>query len=328
MADGDYPSLTFQQTLAENVESLPRRALTHLLVAAAYLFAVAHTTGVGLLPSIVAAGICAMGVLGVRRRHVADVVLPFVVFAAFYHWLGWLGPTVTARGVHVFLPYWYDKAVFGIGDFGNRVSCNELFATNHAPAVDFITGLAYLSFLPCACAFAAYLALVDRRRAGVRRARRFAWTFLGVNVAGFVTYLLCPVAPPWYVATHGFGPVNPAAHASPAALVRWDAMTGIPYFSRFYGQATEVFGALPSMHCAYPTLLMLFAWEMRCKRLTLALLGYQILMCFSAVYLQHHYVTDAVAGITYAFVGYAVGRAVASILPLASLRAETGPRSA
>jgi membrane-associated phospholipid phosphatase len=103
-------------------------------------------------------------------------------------------------------------------------------------------------------------------------------------------------------------------------------MTGIPCFDRFYGQASEGFGALPSMHCAYPMLLMLFAWEMRCKSLTVALLAYQILMAFSAVYLQHHYVTDVIAGILFALLGYALGRAVASTLPAVRLTSGPSPR--
>jgi membrane-associated phospholipid phosphatase len=110
------------------------------------------------------------------------------------------------------------------------------------------------------------------------------------------------------VASHGFGPVDAAAAPSPAALVRWDAMTGIPYFKHFYAQSSDVFGAMPSMHCAYPMLLLLYARELARPRLVAALILFQLVMCFSAVYLQHHYMTDVLAGTAFAVLAYRLER--------------------
>lgn len=325
MPEGDNGSLLIQKLVPANGDLFTRRARVHLLAAACYLVLAARTGGVGVLPVAVAAMLLIAGLAGARHRHAADVALPFALFAALYHGLGWIRPDVAARGVHVFFPYWFDKTVFGVAGLAGfagladsaglagPLSCNELFAIHHLPSIDFVTGVAYLSFLPCVVAFATCLFLFDRCPTGLLRARRFGWTFLGVNAAGFATYYLCPVAPPWYVAAHGFGPVDVATRASPAALARWDAMTGIPYFDRFYAQATEVFGALPSLHCAYPMLLVLFAWELRRPRLVLALVAYELLMSFSAVYLQHHYVTDVVAGVLYAAAGYGIGCLVAHV---------------
>ena len=234
--------------------------------------------------------------------------LPFALFAMAYFTLGSLRSFVVARGVHVEWPYLYDKAVFGIGSFGERLSLNELFARHHWPVVDLITGCAYLSYIYVVLAFAAYLALVDGTRTGRQRARAIGWTFFGVNVAASVTYLLVPVAPPWYVSSHGFGPVDAATGGNPAALTRWDAMTGIPYFREFYSHATDVFGAMPSMHCAYPMLLLLYVRELGRPGLLVAMVAFWGLMCFSAVYLQHHYVSDVIVGTLYAWLGYGLER--------------------
>ena len=139
-----------------------RLVAAHLLAAAAYLLIAARTTGIELVPILVALTIVVSGFLVGERRRWAEVAMPFVAFAACYHWLGWLRPAVALNGgVHVFYPYWLDKTLFGVGGLNHRLSCNEIFAARHTPVVDFITGLAYLSFLPCVFAFALYLAFFD-----------------------------------------------------------------------------------------------------------------------------------------------------------------------
>jgi membrane-associated phospholipid phosphatase len=230
--------------------------------------------------------------------------LPFALFGLAYDALRLARSSVVARGVHVFWPYWFDKTAFGVGTLRERRSLNELFAAHHWPAVDLITGLSYLAYIHVVLVFAAFLTVTDRSRSGAPRVRALGWTFVGMNLASFLTYILFPVAPPWYVAKHGFGPVEGDAAASPAALARWDDLTGIPYFRHFYSHATDVFGAMPSMHCAYPMLLLLYSFELRRVRLSAALAAFQLLMCFSAVYLQHHYVSDVLAGTAFAIIAY------------------------
>jgi membrane-associated phospholipid phosphatase len=239
-----------------------------------------------------------------------DVLPPFVLFGVIFEALGLLRTYVASRGVNTRWPYLVDKLLFGLGDDSARLSLNEIFARHHCAALDFVTGVAYLVFIYAVLAFAVFLGAIDRSETGRRRLRSLGWTFLGVNVAGYLTYLILPVAPPWYVLSRGFGPVDIHTAASPAALVRWDALVGVPYFKNFYAHATDVFGAMPSMHCAYPMLLLLFSRELRRPRLTAGLVAFQLVMCFSAVYLQHHYMSDVLAGMGYASAGYLIQRRV------------------
>lgn len=243
-----------------------------------------------------------------RLREAVRDAIPFLMFAAVYDALGLARVQIAAGGVHTYWPYWLDRALFGVRFLGGTLSLNELFARHHWPGVDFVAGVVYLSFIYVVALCAVFLGAVDRTPGGRRRLRALGWTFLGMNVAAFTTYVILPVAPPWYVATHGFGPVDVHAAASPAALVRWDAMLGVSYFARFYGQSSDVFGAMPSMHCAYPMLLLLYVAEVRRPRLFAALVVFQALTCFSAVYLQHHYVLDVIVGATYAVLGYRIER--------------------
>jgi membrane-associated phospholipid phosphatase len=104
----------------------------------------------------------------------------------------------------------------------------------------------------------------------------------------------------------------------------------VPYFAGLYGRASDVFGAFPSLHVAYPTLMLAIGWRVQgpLGRALLAL--FLVWMSISAVYLDHHWVIDIVAGIAY---GLAAAYAAHRLAPLfaagtaptrAPLRTETG----
>ncbi|MFO0660684.1 MAG: phosphatase PAP2 family protein [Polyangiaceae bacterium] len=60
-----------------------------------------------------------------------------------------------------------------------------------------------------------------------------------------------------------------------------------------------MFGAIPSLHVAYPLLILLEGWKRhRVLGRALASLFFGS-MVFSAVYLDHHWVTDVVFGVLY-----------------------------
>jgi membrane-associated phospholipid phosphatase len=134
-----------------------------------------------------------------------------------------------------------------------------------------------------------------------------SWAFFWVNMLGYSTYYWYPAAPPWYVATYGFGPPRMDVAASAAGGVRFDQILGTHFFTAMYGRAADVFGAIPSLHVAYPLLAVYFAHRFGALR-TLCW-GFYVVMCFSAVYLNHHYVLDVIWGSAYALlVGLAVDR--------------------
>jgi inositol phosphorylceramide synthase catalytic subunit len=294
---------------ATPVARVPARAIMgRAALAAAYLALMARLGTTSASHWALAAVLVAGPLVPPRLRDVLRDAIPFLLFVAIYDALGLVRVHVAAGGVHTFWPYWLDRALFGVPSRAGPLSLNELFARHHWAGVDLVAGLVYLAYIYVVAICAIFLGIIDRSPAGRWRLRALGWTFLGVNLAAFTTYLLLPVAPPWYVATHGFGPVDVNAVASPAALVRWDALTGIPYFASFYSRSSDVFGAMPSMHCAYPTLLLLYVAELRRPRLLALMVVFQLLTCFSAVYLQHHYVLDVLVGTSYAIIGYRLER--------------------
>jgi membrane-associated phospholipid phosphatase len=298
--------------------AIARAAAGRVVFAAVYLQLMARVGTTSASHWVLAAIIAAPPLISPRVRELLRDALPFVLFAAIYDALGLVRVQVAASGVHTFGPYWLDRLIFGVPSLAGPLSLNEVFARHHWPAVDLVAGFAYLAYIYVVAICAVFLGVVDRSAAGRSRLRALGWTFLGVNLASFATYVLLPVAPPWYVASHGFGPVDIRALASPAALVRWDALMGIPYFANFYSRSSDVFGAMPSMHCAYPTLLLLYVAELRRPRLLAAMVAFLLLTCFSAVYLQHHYVLDVLAGMSYAFLGYRLERWLTSRQGLAA----------
>ena len=311
MLDADGAPARFESRMpGRAVLEIARGLGPHLALALAYLGLLARLGLGGPVHWLLAAIFVASATARPRVKSALHDALPFALFAAAYDLLRIARTFVVAQGVEVWRPYWFELIVFGVGQGPHRITLNELFARHHWPAVDFVAGVAYLSYIYAVLGFAVYIALVDRTPTGARRTRALGWTFLGVNLAGSLTYMFCPVAPPWYVAAHGFGPVDPATPASPAALVRWDALVGVPYFQHFYAHASDIFGSMPSMHCAYPMILFLYALELRRLRWSVGLGLFQLLMCFSAIYLQHHYVSDVLVGMLYAFLGYALERLI------------------
>ena len=229
-----------------------------------------------------------------RSRSLLKVFFPFMLTGAiydsmrYYYWQG------IAGRVHVAEPYLLERAWFGVG--GRTL--NEVFLTTHWDALDLACGFAYLVYV------GEYLgaAFLLHFRGRVDRARTLARCFLLVNVMGFVTYFVYPAAPPWYVTQYGLGPARMDVAPTPAAAHRFDALLGTHFFDQMYGRGVDVFGALPSLHVAYPFIAALLAFrvaELRWARWPAVLFFF--LMCLSAVYLQHHYVIDILLGVASAF---------------------------
>jgi membrane-associated phospholipid phosphatase len=134
---------------------------------------------------------------------------------------------------------------------------------------------------------------------------KLAFAFLIVNLMGIVTWVSFPAAPPWYVDQYGLGPAVLDAIPSAAGTARFDQLVGMKLFTGFYERSANVFGAMPSLHVGYPTVIACSCWALGNKWRVPAI-GFAGLMAFSAVYLQHHYVLDVVAGLLYGVAAWGI----------------------
>jgi hypothetical protein len=194
--------------------------------------------------------------------------------------------------------YRLEKSLFGIGTQGVVLTPNEYFAQHHTPLLDIVTGLFYVNWISVPLGFAVYLFAVNRRRY-----LDYALVFLLVNILGFIAYYVHPAAPPWYVAQHGFAYIQ-GTQGSAAELVRFDRLLGLEIFQSIYTRNSNVFAAVPSLHAAYPVVVLFYAArQLKRKYRAMYYAVFMIGIWFAAVYSGHHYVIDVLLGVIWAVAG-------------------------
>lgn len=218
--------------------------------------------------------------------------------------------------IHVADLYRAELRWFGIETLGGRVTLPEFFARHTIVLLDLVCGFAYMVYIFELVLLALYFGLREPRRMA-----RLAWGFFVISVLGIATYLLYPAAPPWYVLRYGLGPAQLGVPPSAAGTARFDALLGINYFRNFYARNPNVFGAMPSLHVGYP-MLCFFATREKGRGWAVATLIFALLVAFSAIYLQHHYVLDAIVGAAYAWIADA---SVAALMRRTTTRAPRPP---
>jgi membrane-associated phospholipid phosphatase len=221
---------------------------------------------------------------------------------------------------HVAGPYAFEKRLFGVPSPDGALTLNEWFGLHLSPVLDFIAGGVYLTFIGVFILLSAYFTRrihFDTNPESTPSHRRWSaravvWSFFVVNVLGFITWFLYPVAPPWYVDIYGLDTIVLDVPMNPARTVRFDALFGTSFFTGWYGAGSNPFGAIPSLHVSYPVLSVVFAMRLRTFRAFTVV--FTSLVGFAAVYLNHHYLIDVLLGVVYGLVAAAITIAVAERL--------------
>jgi len=220
----------------------------------------------------------------------------FIIYWIIYDYMKAF-PNYNYATVHIGDIYNFEKNTFGINVNGKLLTPNEYWLLNHNTTLDIICGIFYLCWIPVPMLFALYLFAKHRRQLIL-----FWLTFVLVNFLGFIVYYTFPAAPPWYVQQHGF---NFIAHipGNTAGLARFDQYFDISIFKSIYAKGSNVFAAMPSLHSAYPIVVLYYAVK---NKLGWVIGFFATVMAgiwFAAVYLSHHYVVDVLAGIICAIIG-------------------------
>ena len=226
---------------------------------------------------------------GPRLREAGRFLLPLLIMVVVYdaqkYWVdAWRAPVQVAG------PHSLELAFFGVDDGGVLVTMSTWWQTHTHPVLDFLCGVAYLAFVPV------FLAVAARWRFGrkIPEAEGVMWAMLWLNLAAYAIWLVYPAAPPWYAAHYGLGPAVLTAAPEAAGAARFDALLGVSWFADYYAKNTNVFGAIPSLHVGQTFLAVLFSWRFRSLRMLTT--GFWLLVMFSSVYLNHHYLIDGIAG--------------------------------
>jgi hypothetical protein len=217
----------------------------------------------------------------------------------------WLVPHVYPQ-IHV------DEFLFG-GTAPTITLQHALYSPGNPHIWDYAAFLVYISHFFVPITVAAVLWKVDHDRF-----RRYAVMFVSLTFAAFITYAIYPAMPPWLASQNGA--LAPTAKIIDEMWVRVGLRSGAHIFSATSHLANPV-AAVPSLHTAYPVLLMLFFWGAAGRRRWLLAL-YPLAMSFTLVYTAEHYFIDVVLGWAYAAAVFAAG---SQLLALWERRREPSP---
>jgi hypothetical protein len=230
--------------------------------------------------------------------------LPFFGLLAAYDYLRG-AVSVTAGHAHVGPQIDFDEALFG-GHVPTVWLQQQLWDAGHIQWYDYAVWVVYLTHF-----FVVWVTAAILWRFARARFRRYAVTTVILTLAAFATYWAYPAQPPWLA---GESVVMPRVDRIVPMV--WDQL-GVSTAQSIYENDAFVntVAAMPSLHAAFPLMLLLFFWSAgRGVRLALGL--YTLAMAFTLVYGGEHFVADIVAGWAmalgvHAVVGMGVRRAPA-----------------
>jgi hypothetical protein len=235
-----------------------------------------------------------LSAFGPRARAFLSDITPYVLVALGYDMVRYARRLfVTAERVHGCSLRSLELSAFSVSP---GVTLQDWFQLHHSPFWDVVFAVPYTVFAYLALIYSAYLYFVDRPRM-----RHYLWAFAIANFISFAVWMAFPAAPPWYIRAHGCQ-VSMNDLPSAAGLLRVDQLFGIHYYQSLYSRAASVFGAMPSMHCAYPMLGLLTAWRAASWKTRPIHLLYAVTMLVGSNYLDHHWLWDGIAGISLAVV--------------------------
>ncbi len=276
-----------------------RILLVSMVAYAAVLAGLALERGVELTPAVLAIGVALVTVLALRRRLPFRDWIPFVVVALAYELIRGYQATLDAM-VHVAGIIGVERDLLG-GQLATGILQAAFHPLHGLDPLAVAATILYVLHVPLPLAVAGWLWL--RHRSAFYD---FVAALVVLSIAAFITYLLLPVAPPWWAAAHGYVPgpggrplisyLQPAAFAT---LVDSAGLDGRAVFGLAFGNLSpDQIASFPSIHAAYPFLAYLVARRVlgRARWLVLA---YAVAAWFAIIYLGDHYLVDVIGGVAY-----------------------------
>ncbi|GLU52181.1 aureobasidin A resistance protein [Dyadobacter frigoris] len=216
-------------------------------------------------------------------------------------------PNYSYNTVHIKSLYDLEKSIFGINAGTSIITPNEYWILHQHSFLDVMSGVFYLTWIPLPLSLAGYLFYKNRTQFF-----NFAFTFLLVNMIGFVIYYLYPAAPPWYSQQYGFEFIA-NTRGNTAGLSRFDAFFNVGIFKSIYEKSSNVFAAMPSLHSSYPLIALYYAVKSKINAGLATVIGITMPgIWFAAVYTSHHYVLDVIAGVACATTGIIIVNLIAA----------------
>jgi len=261
-------------------------------------------SGVSITPDVLLIGLgLAAVILGRGRLFIRDWV-PFIGLFLAYELMRGYADDIN-RVVHEADVLGLERWIFG-GHLPTQVLQDLFHPTTGLDWVAMAGTVFYFLHFPLPLAVA-FLLWVRRRRAYYD----FIAAFIVLSMAGFLTYLVLPVAPPWYAAQDGL--INGADGLPAITYLKSQGFNDIARLLGFEGRYLYSYtiyeinpnavAAFPSLHAGYPFLAFLFA-RRAFGRAGWLMAIYTACVWFAIVYLADHYVVDILGGVAYASIAY------------------------
>lgn len=228
--------------------------------------------------------------LGRSRQFIHDWSIPVMLLLS-YDYLRGLVPRLT-QVVNIYPMINFDKAFFGSLPTNSLQS--QLFSDGLVHWYDYAgTGLYMSHFIsPMIIGFVFWLKDKDSFR-------KFFLALLLLSYAAFFTYLLFPAMPPWMASQQNLIPE--VYKVMDKVFASFPRPIDLPTVYKMVG--ANLVAAVPSLHAAYPLLILLFLVR-KYKTKGLLVLPYVLGVWFAIVYFGEHYVFDLVVGAVYAVVAF------------------------
>jgi membrane-associated phospholipid phosphatase len=194
-------------------------------------------------------------------------------------------------GVHIHTMIDFDSFVF-FGETPTEWLQDRLYDPGVVHWWDVLFTFVYTSYFIVPFVLAGYLWARDRGAF-----QRFTRRLVTLALAGLATYILFPAAPPWMAGEMG---LIDEVHRTTGKGWEVISVGTASLFSK--GQASSnLVAAVPSLHCAFVTLVALFLWSrVRRRWLRPLLLLYPLLMGLTLMATGEHYFFDVALGWVYA----------------------------
>lgn len=170
---------------------------------------------------------------------------------------------------------------------------HHLYHPPHVYWYDAIFTLVYITHFLATPVLAAILWLRDRAVW-----LRYITRVIALSLAGLVTYILFPEAPPWYAARDGL--TDPIHRLSARGWIWLHAGNLNHLLANAQNEGSNPIAAMPSLHAAFALLVALTIAAQLRTRWRYLLFLYPAAMGLTLVYTGEHYVLDLVAGWVYA----------------------------
>lgn len=221
-------------------------------------------------------------------------IIAFSIFIVYWILFDYMKafPNYNYAPVHISPLHDVELSWFGLHQNGKLLTPNEYWLIHKNTFLTVLTGIFYLCWIPVPLALASFLFFKDKPLF-----LQFAFSFVLVNMVGFIIYYLYPAAPPWYFQNYGNTFI---AHTpgSSAGLQQFDAFFNAEIFKGIYAKGSNVFAAMPSLHSSYPVIVLYYGIKKRMGWINIIFAIVMVGIWFAAVYNSHHYVVDVLAGIS------------------------------